>query len=150
MRAEPMFHRSRYDALVVGARCAGAATAMLEARGRGARGAGAATAMLMARCGLKVLVSGRGSSAADTISTHALMRPGVMQLFRWGLLPRIVAAGTPAVCSTVFHYGGDVLEGEIRPSGGGGARFPPRPAPPGSNVGGGPPGARGGGRAGCT
>src|SRR3954451_6962727 len=109
MRAEPMFHRSKYDALVVGARCAGAATAML-----------------MARCGLKVLVIDRGSYAADTISTHALMRPGVMQLFRWGLLPRIVAAGTPAVCSTVFHYGGDVLEVEIRPSGGVEALYAPR------------------------
>jgi 2-polyprenyl-6-methoxyphenol hydroxylase-like FAD-dependent oxidoreductase len=81
-----MFNHSRYDALVVGARCAGAATAML-----------------MARCGLKVLVIDRGRYAADTTSTHALMRGGVMQLHRWGLLPRIVAAGTPAVRNTEFH-----------------------------------------------
>ena len=78
-----MFNHSRYDVLVVGARCAGAATAML-----------------MARRGLRVLVIDRGRYGADTTSTHALMRGGVMQLHRWGLLPRIVAAGTPAVRST--------------------------------------------------
>ena len=32
----------------------------------------------------------------DTLSTHALMRGGVVQLHRWGLLDRIVAAGHPA------------------------------------------------------
>ena len=90
-----MFDRSRYDAIVVGARCAGAATAML-----------------MARRGLKVLVIDRGRYGADTMSTHALMRGGVTQLHRWGLLPRIVASGTPAVRSTAFHYGDDVLEVE--------------------------------------
>jgi menaquinone-9 beta-reductase len=93
-----MFNHSRYDALVVGARCAGAAAAML-----------------MARCGLKVLVIDHGRYAADTTSTHALMRGGVLQLHRWGLLPRIVAAGTPAVRSTEFHYGEDVVQVEIRP-----------------------------------
>jgi choline dehydrogenase-like flavoprotein len=91
---------SRYDVLVVGARCAGAATAML-----------------MARSGLRVLVIDRGRYASDTTSTHALMRGGVMQLHRWGLLPRIVAAGTPAVRSTEFHYGEDVVQVEIRPQG---------------------------------
>jgi len=104
-----MFNHSRYDALVVGARCAGAATAML-----------------MARCGLKVLVIDRGRYAADTTSTHALMRGGVMQLHRWGLLPRIVAAGTPAVRSTEFHYGEDVVQVGIRPQHGVEALYAPR------------------------
>src|SRR5271169_6035830 len=104
-----MFNHSQYDALVVGARCAGAATAML-----------------MARCGLKVLVIDRGRYAADTISTHALMRGGVMQLHRWGLLPRIVAAGTPAVRTTEFHYGEDVVKVEIRPQHGVEALYAPR------------------------
>jgi 2-polyprenyl-6-methoxyphenol hydroxylase-like FAD-dependent oxidoreductase len=103
-----MFNHSRYDALVVGARCAGAATAML-----------------MARCGLKVLVIDRGRYAADTTSTHALMRGGVMQLHRWGLLPRIVAAGTPAVRSTEFHYGEDVVQVGIRPQHGVEALYAP-------------------------
>jgi len=77
-----------FDAVVVGARCAGAATAML-----------------MARAGLRVLVVDRTHPSRDTLSTHALMRAGVLQLSRWGLLQRIVAAGTPAVTATTFHYG---------------------------------------------
>ena len=104
-----MFNHSRYDVLVVGARCAGAATAML-----------------MARSGLRVLVIDRGRYASDTTSTHALMRGGVMQLHRWGLLPRIVAAGTPAVRSTEFHYGEDVVQVEIRPQHGVEALVAPR------------------------
>ena len=71
----------------------------------GARCAGAATAMLMARAGLRVLVVDRTHPSRDTLSTHALMRAGVLQLSRWGLLPRIVAAGTPPVTATTFHYG---------------------------------------------
>ena len=90
------------------------------------RCAGAATAMLMARCGLKVLVIDRGRYAADTMSTHALMRGGVTQLHRWGLLPRIVASGTPAVRSTAFHYGDDVLEVDVRPRHGVEALYAPR------------------------
>jgi len=104
-----MFDRSRYDAIVVGARCAGAATAML-----------------MARCGLKVLVIDRGRYGADTMSTHALMRGGVTQLHRWGLLPRIVASGTPAVRRTTFHYGDDVLEVDVPPRHGVEALYAPR------------------------
>ena len=104
-----MFDRSRYDAIVVGARCAGAATAML-----------------MARRGLKVLVIDRGRYGADTMSTHALMRGGVTQLHRWGLLPRIVASGTPAVRRTTFHYGDDVLEVDVPPRYGVEALYAPR------------------------
>ena len=77
-----------FDAVIVGARCAGAATAML-----------------MARAGLRVLVLDRTHPSRDTLSTHALMRAGVLQLSRWGLLQRIVAAGTPPVTATTFHYG---------------------------------------------
>ena len=77
-----------FDAVIVGARCAGAATALL-----------------MARAGLRVLVVDRTHPSRDTLSTHALMRAGVLQLSRWGLLPRIVAAGTPPVTAITFHYG---------------------------------------------
>ena len=52
--------------------------------------------MLMARAGLRVLLLDRTHPSRDTLSTHALMRAGVLQLDRWGLLDRIVAAGTPA------------------------------------------------------
>ena len=54
------------------------------------------------------------------------MRGGVMQLHRWGLLPRIVAAGTPAVRSTEFHYSEDVVQAEIRPQHGVEALYAPR------------------------
>src|SRR5262245_10477048 len=77
----------KVDAVVVGARCAGAATALL-----------------LARAGARVLLVDRGVYGADTLSTHALMRGAVLQLHRWGVLPTIVAAGTPPVRSTTFSY----------------------------------------------
>ena len=54
--------RLRYDAVIVGARCAGAATAFL-----------------LARAGAKVLLVDRQAYGSDTMSTHALMRTGVLQ-----------------------------------------------------------------------
>jgi flavin-dependent dehydrogenase len=71
----------------------------------GARAAGAATAMLLARAGLDVLVVDRMQHGQDTTSTHSLMRGGVLQLHRWGLLDDVIAAGTPAVRQTTFHVG---------------------------------------------
>ena len=74
-----------YDVIVVGGRCSGAATAMILARG-----------------GLRVLVVEAARPGTDTLSTHALMRGGVLQLHRWGLLDAVVAAGTPAIVATEF------------------------------------------------
>jgi 2-polyprenyl-6-methoxyphenol hydroxylase-like FAD-dependent oxidoreductase len=90
--------RSRYDAVVVGARCAGAATAML-----------------LARRGLRVLAVDRGQYGTDTLSTNALMRGAVVQLSRWGVLEKVIAAGTPVVSSTSFHYGDSEVRIPIRP-----------------------------------
>ncbi len=101
--------RSKYDAIVVGARCAGAAAAML-----------------MARQGQRVLVVDRGLYGADTLSTHALMRGGVLQLHRWGVLDRLTAAGTPPVRRTAFHYGDEVLDIKIKPRDGIDALYAPR------------------------
>ena len=78
---------ARYDTIVVGGRVAGAATAML-----------------LAQQGQRVLVLERGTYGSDTLSTHALMRGGVLQLERWGVLGDIVDAGTPPVNTTTFHY----------------------------------------------
>lgn len=75
----------------------------------GARVAGAATALLLARAGYDVLVLDRARRGSDTLSTHALMRPAVMQLERWGLLDDIVDAGTPGQDRVVFHYGDEPL-----------------------------------------
>ena len=68
----------------------------------GARAAGAATAMLLADSGMKVLLVDRSRYGVDTLSTHALMRGGVMQLHRWGLLEHIIDKGTPPVRSVSF------------------------------------------------
>jgi len=62
----------------------------------GARVAGAATAHLLARFGLRVLLVDRCRYGTDTLSTHALMRGGVLQLSRWGLLDKIIARRSSA------------------------------------------------------
>ncbi len=92
----------------------------------GARVAGAATALLLARRGLDVLLVDRGRYGSDTLSTLALMRAGVLQLHRWGLLESIVAADTPPVRTTTFHYGEAAVEVAIRAAGGIDALFAPR------------------------
>ena len=92
----------------------------------GARAAGAATAMLLARAGLDVLVVDRGRYGADTLSTHAILRGGVLQLHRWGLLDEIVAAGTPAIRRTTFHYATDQVSVTVKPSHGIDALYAPR------------------------
>jgi len=101
--------KSSYDVVVVGARCAGAATAML-----------------LARAGASVLVVEQGSRGADTLSTLALMRAGVLQLARWGLLDAIRAAGTPRIDLTTFHYGDRAVEIPIKPRDGVDALYAPR------------------------
>jgi 2-polyprenyl-6-methoxyphenol hydroxylase-like FAD-dependent oxidoreductase len=92
----------------------------------GARAAGASTALLLARAGLSVLVVERGRYGADTLSTHALMRGGVLQLARWGLLDRIIDLGTPAVREVRFHYAHDVVTVPIARAGGVDALYAPR------------------------
>jgi len=92
----------------------------------GARVAGASTAMLLARRGLRVLVVDRSSEGSDTLSTHALLRPGVVQLHRWGLLDEVVATGAPPVRRTVFHYGDEVVPVNIKLRSGVDAFYAPR------------------------
>jgi len=99
----------RYDAIVVGARVAGAATAML-----------------LARSGMRVLLVDRSEYGADTLSTHALMRAGVFQLQRWGVLPDVIGAGTPPVTLTTFHYGEETVPVQIEPRHGVDRLFAPR------------------------
>jgi 2-polyprenyl-6-methoxyphenol hydroxylase-like FAD-dependent oxidoreductase len=100
----------------------------------GARIAGAATALRLARQGLRVLAVERGQHRTDTLSTHALMRGGAAMLQSLGLLDRIVAAGTPAVRQTRFHYPGETRTVSIRPAAGVDAptvRCCPTTVPPG-------------------
>lgn len=92
----------------------------------GARVAGAATAMLLARAGAKVLVVDRATFPSDTLSTHQVQVPGVARLARWGLLPRLVAAGTPPTRDVTFHVGGAAISGRYPAVAGADAMYSPR------------------------
>jgi menaquinone-9 beta-reductase len=98
-----------YDVIIAGARCAGAATALL-----------------LARQGARVLVLDKSRYGTDTLSTHALMRGAVLQLHRWGLLPGVVEAGTPPVRSTTFHLAGADTTIPVKPKHGVEALYAPR------------------------
>jgi len=78
-----------YDAIVVGARCAGSPTAML-----------------LARAGHRVLLVDRSTFPSDTISTHYIQPDGIEILQRWGLLDRLRATGCPDIPGVRFVLGG--------------------------------------------
>ena len=80
----------------------------------GARCAGAATAMLLARQGHRVVVVDRATFPSDTLSTHAISRGGVVQLARWGLLDAVLDSGAPAIRRVRFHVGGEVIDRQIK------------------------------------
>ena len=71
----------------------------------GARCAGAATAMLLARAGHDVVLLDRSSFPSDTVSTHGIARGGVVQLSRWGLLDEVHESGAPPVREVLFRCG---------------------------------------------
>jgi 2-polyprenyl-6-methoxyphenol hydroxylase-like FAD-dependent oxidoreductase len=85
-----------YDAIIVGARVAGSATAML-----------------LARRGLKVLAVDRATFPSDTLSTHQVQVPGVARLARWGVLDAVLAAGTPPTRSVRFDPGNVVVSARM-------------------------------------
>jgi 2-polyprenyl-6-methoxyphenol hydroxylase-like FAD-dependent oxidoreductase len=83
-----------YDAIVIGARCAGSPVAML-----------------LARQGYRVLVVDRATFPSDTISTHIVHPPGVGALRRWGLLDQVVATGCPPIHTYAVDFGPFTLAG---------------------------------------
>jgi 2-polyprenyl-6-methoxyphenol hydroxylase-like FAD-dependent oxidoreductase len=83
-----------YDAIIVGARCAGSPTAML-----------------LARKGYRVLLVDRATFPSDTISTHVIQPPGVAALARWGLLDRLVGTGCPPLQTYALDFGPLALTG---------------------------------------
>src|SRR5688572_26487315 len=86
-----------YDAIVIGARCAGSPTAML-----------------LARRGFKVLLVDKATFPSDTISTHILWPHGAEVLGRWGLIQRLAATGVPPICRRMtFDVGPFALRGTI-------------------------------------
>src|SRR5829696_9919562 len=85
---------SRYDVIIVGARCAGSPAAIL-----------------LARLGYKVLVVDKATFPSDTISTHLIHPPGVAALQRWGLLDRLLATGCPLIDTYSFDFGPFTVSG---------------------------------------
>ena len=83
-----------YDAIIIGARCAGSPSAML-----------------LARRGCRVLLVDRATFPSDTISTHLIHPPGVDALKRWGLLEPVVATGCPPIDTYSFDLGPFAIEG---------------------------------------
>jgi flavin-dependent dehydrogenase len=77
-----------YDAIVVGARCAGSPTAML-----------------LARQGAKVLLVDRATFPSDTMRAHFLRGPAIAALARWGLLERVIATGCPPMDHIISDFG---------------------------------------------
>jgi flavin-dependent dehydrogenase len=90
-------YRRTHDVVVVGARCAGAAIAML-----------------LARLGHDVVLVDRGRFPSDIISTHGIARGGVVQLARWGLLDGVLASGAPAVRHVTFRRGDDEVTRPVK------------------------------------
>jgi flavin-dependent dehydrogenase len=89
-----------YDAIVVGARCAGSPTAML-----------------LARRGHRVLLVDRAAFPSDTLSTHYIHQPGVERLARWGLLARLAESSAPPIRSYTLDVGPFALRGAPTPAG---------------------------------
>lgn len=86
-----------YDAVIVGARCAGASTARL-----------------LASRGHDVMLLDRATLPSDTLSTHGIARGGVVQLSRWGLLDKVVADGAPPVREVRFGNGVSEKTAQVR------------------------------------
>ena len=79
---------NKYDAIIVGARCAGSPTAML-----------------LARKGYRVLLVDRARFPSDALSTHVVQPLAVAALERWGLLDRVTASACPPIHTYAFDFG---------------------------------------------
>ncbi len=99
-----------YDAIIVGARCAGSPTAML-----------------LARKGYRILLVDKATFPSDTISTHILWPHGAELMDRWGLLDGLVATGCPPVARRlIFDVGPFALKGGVVETNAGRGGFCPR------------------------
>jgi 2-polyprenyl-6-methoxyphenol hydroxylase-like FAD-dependent oxidoreductase len=88
-----------YDAIVVGARCAGSALGLL-----------------LARRGYRVLLIDRATFPSDMpMSTHFVHQRGVACLARWGLREQVVATESPPVSRFAIDIGPFTLTGTAPP-----------------------------------
>lgn len=100
---------TEYDAIVVGARCAGSPTAML-----------------LAHKGYRVLLVDKATFPSDTMSTHVTHPPAVAALARWGILERLEATNCPPFTTYSFDFGPVTIAGTPRPADGVANAYCPR------------------------
>jgi flavin-dependent dehydrogenase len=86
---------------------------MFDAIILGARVAGAPTAMLLARKGYRVLLVDRTSFPSDIMSTHQIQLPGSIMLKRWGILDRVLATDPGTARHVRFDIGPIVVAGQF-------------------------------------
>jgi flavin-dependent dehydrogenase len=98
-----------YDAIVAGARCAGAPTAML-----------------LARRGYRVLLVDRATFPSDIVRLHVIRPRGVALLKRWGLLDRVATSGCPPIRNYSVDLGDFPLTGTPAPVDGVAEHYAPR------------------------
>ena len=99
-----------YDAIVIGARCAGSPTAML-----------------LARKGYRVLLVDKAAFPSDmAMSTHLVHQPLIAALKRWGLLEKLRASNCPPLLRYRFDLSGLTLTGTPPPASGVAESYSPR------------------------
>jgi flavin-dependent dehydrogenase len=98
-----------YDAIIIGARCAGSPTAML-----------------LARQGYRVLLLDKASFPSDTLSVHYIHQAGTSRLQRWGLLEQVATSNCPPVYEQTIDIGPFALRGTPPPIDGAAAGYAPR------------------------
>ena len=98
-----------YDAIIVGARVAGAPTAML-----------------LARKGHRVLLVDRASFPSDTLSTILIWQRGIAKLEKWGILDTLTSTGLPANTKFTMDLGDFGLGGWGPPVDGMNESYAPR------------------------
>ncbi len=90
--------QNNYDAIVIGARCAGSPTAML-----------------LAKKGYKVLLVDKATFPSDTISTHIIWHKGVSLLRQWGLLESVLASNCVVMHEITCDFGPFAITGSPPP-----------------------------------
>jgi len=88
------------DAVVVGARCAGSATAVA-----------------LARAGRQVIAVDKARFPSDTLSTHLLFAGGVAELAAVGALDRVEALGAPRLSRAAMFGAGHQVHADYTPVG---------------------------------
>jgi len=87
-------HTESFDAVVVGARVAGATLGIR-----------------LARAGWRVAVVDKATFPSDTLSTHILHPPGVAAMQRWGVLDGLAATNCPPIHTYAFDFGPIAISG---------------------------------------